>query len=245
MDAPDVVYVVRRGHTNEELRHSLRSLANLPHRRVWIAGFIPRWVRGVGRIPVAQKRSKYLNSTANLRAALEHPQIADEFLLFNDDFFVMRPLTEMPILHRGPIQPVIDLYRRIDNGPYVRGMEQTRDLLVELGHPDPLSYELHVPLPVRREAMLEALDLGRRIQVLHKRTLYGNLARLGGTRSPDVKVASAGAVGYQDWPFISTLDWVFDQEPVGSFIRDRFPEPSPYEGNVLTSRCRGLPSLSN
>lgn len=229
MVAPDIVYVVRRGHSNEELRYSLRSLVNLPHGRVWIAGFVPQWTRRIGRIDVIQKRTKYLNSTGNLRAACEHPRVAEEFLLFNDDFFVMHPFDRMPVLHRGPIQPVIDHYRRLDAGPYVEGMEQTRQLLARLGHPDPLSYELHVPLPIRRQQMLEALDVGHSIPVLHKRTLYGNLAGLGGSQSTDFKVTAVDDSEYREWPFVSTLDWMFEREAVGRFIRGRFPHPSPYE----------------
>jgi hypothetical protein len=49
---PDVVYVVRPGNRNEELRYSLRSIAaHLPHRRVWLAGFCPSWVRNISFIP--------------------------------------------------------------------------------------------------------------------------------------------------------------------------------------------------
>jgi hypothetical protein len=33
---PDVVYVVRPGEKNEELRDSLRSLAHLPHGKGWV-----------------------------------------------------------------------------------------------------------------------------------------------------------------------------------------------------------------
>ncbi|MFF3129757.1 hypothetical protein ACFVRD_48125 [Streptomyces sp. NPDC057908] len=54
-ERPDIVYVVRPWNQNEQLRYSLRTLANLPHRRVWIAGYCPTWVGpDVGRIPVAQ-----------------------------------------------------------------------------------------------------------------------------------------------------------------------------------------------
>ena len=40
----DVVYCVKELITNEELRYSLRSLRNLPHRKVWIFGGCPKWV---------------------------------------------------------------------------------------------------------------------------------------------------------------------------------------------------------
>jgi hypothetical protein len=61
---PDLVYVVREGDRNNELRHSLRSVvANVPHRLVWIAGYKPGWVSDlVGYIPMAQRGTKWQNS---------------------------------------------------------------------------------------------------------------------------------------------------------------------------------------
>ncbi|MDX3229577.1 hypothetical protein [Streptomyces sp. ME19-01-6] len=69
-----------------------------------------------------------------------------------------------------------------------RGLRETRDVLIELGHPDPLSYELHVPMPVQKSGMLAALEIARHLDVVHKRTLYGNLAGLGGDQTGDVKI---------------------------------------------------------
>src|SRR5690606_31556781 len=178
---PDLVYVVRPGETNEELRYSLRSVAeHLPHRQVWLAGHCPRWARNVGHIPVEQAGTKYQNSTRNLRAAAEHPGVADVFLLMNDDFFVMKPVPRMPVLHRGPVDRVEAYYASRARGLYLRGRRETRDLLASLGHHRPLSYELHVPMPMRKSRVLEVLDIGRDLEVLHKRTLYGNLYGIGG-----------------------------------------------------------------
>ena len=47
----DIVYVVRPGDENEALRYSLRSLANIPHRTVWIAGYRPKWCYGIVYVP--------------------------------------------------------------------------------------------------------------------------------------------------------------------------------------------------
>ena len=70
---PDIVYVVRPGERNEELRYSLRSLSNLPHGRVWIAGYMPKWVTGVEHIPSPAKPGSHVHAKANLRAACQHP----------------------------------------------------------------------------------------------------------------------------------------------------------------------------
>lgn len=231
-DLPSLVYPVKAGDRNPELRHSLRSVArNLPHRDVWIVGHAPPWVRGVQHLATDQVDTKYRNSTGNVRAACEHPDVSDPFVLMNDDFFVLRPTPTVPTLHRGRVSAVAADYRaRYGNSAYLTGMDETAALLATLGHPDPLSYELHVPMVVHKAEMLHALDVGAGVPVLHKRTLYGNLAGLGGTEVHDVKVSHRRTWWSRDWQFISTDAGSWQRGP-GPFIREAFHDPGPYEGD--------------
>ncbi|WP_225846894.1 hypothetical protein [Streptomyces sp. HPF1205] len=229
MTPPDIVYPVRPGDDNHELRYSLRSLANLPHGRVWIAGHMPPWVRGVGHIPVPPQPTKYLSSTANLRAAVEHPDIAEEFLYFNDDFFVMQPVEAMPVLHRGPLEQVERRCAHRATGSYAQGLRETRALLADLGHKRPLSYELHVPMPMSKTRARETLEAGQRLQLLHKRTLYGNLHQVGGRQIFDPKVLTRSPRFPHNAPFLSTAPDTFAAGSVGQFIRRQFAAPGPYE----------------
>ncbi|WP_369387921.1 hypothetical protein AB5J72_10155 [Streptomyces sp. CG1] len=166
-ELPDIVVPVRDGVANQQLRYALRSwAAHLPHRRVWIVGYRPPWAVNVRHIRTQQTGTKYQNTTAAMRAACEHPDVSSTFLYCNDDFFVMRPQTEpFPVFHRGPVRDVEAYYATRGNGQYIRGLRETRDLLVSLGHEDPVSYELHVPLPVAKDGMLHALDVGRHLDV--------------------------------------------------------------------------------
>ncbi|MFZ3595038.1 hypothetical protein [Streptomyces sp. BH104] len=234
MYVPDLVVPVRTGETNPQLRYALRSWeAHLPHDRVWIVGYRPPWLRNVEHIESSQHGSKYQNTTAAVRAACEHPGVAETFLLCNDDMFVMRPqLHGMPVLHRGPVADVEELYVRRASGRYLDGMRATRQLLVDLGHADPLSYELHVPMPVDKSGMLKALDIGWHLDVVHKRTLYGNLAALGGEQIEDVKVLGRSPCFDEASPFLSTLPDAFVNGMVGKHIRGAFRSPSRYESGA-------------
>jgi hypothetical protein len=229
MAVPDIVYPVRPGNTNQELRYSLRSLANLPHGRVWIAGHRPPWVRGVGHIPVPAQPTKYQGSTANLRAAVQHPDVAEDFILMNDDFFVMTPVEEVPILHRGPVDRVEAYYASRGRGLYLQGLRDTKALLASLGYPAPLSYEVHVPMPMTKARVREALEVGGHLPVLHKRTLYGNLFGLGGKQVQDPKVLTRGPRFPRDGAFLSTMPDTFASGAVGSFIRGKLARPGLYE----------------
>lgn len=226
---PDVVYVVRPGEENDELRYSLRSLANLPHDRVWIVGYTPSWVAGVQSLHTIQGRSKYENSTRNVVTACTHDDISDPFILMNDDFHIVRPVDQVPTLHRGPLDRIIDIYARKGNGPYVTGMRQTRDLLRQLGHDEPVSYELHVPMVVAKRPMLDGIQAGldAGVSVIHKRTMYGNLAHIGGTETNDVKVYEMDQP-IPRGPFLSSLDRTF-RYGVGNIVRWLFPDPCTYE----------------
>ncbi|MGW2951493.1 hypothetical protein [Streptomyces eurythermus] len=230
MDQLDLVVPVREQPTNQQLRYALRSWqACLPHRRVWIVGYKPAWVGGVGHIPTQQTGTKYANTTAAVRAACEHPDVSEVFLYANDDMFVMEPIDEMPVLHRGPVREVEARYAARASDAYLRGMQETRDLLLALGYADPLCYELHVPLPVSKNGMLLALGTGSHLSVLHKRTAYGVLNEIGGERINDVKVMHRQPRFDRSTPFLSTMPDSFANGEVGRVIRSRFPSPSDYE----------------
>lgn len=215
----DAVYLVRPGDSNQELRYSLRSLRNLPHRRVWLAGYQPKWTTNVGRIPVEQGENKYENSRANIRAACSHPDVTERFLLFNDDFFVVEPIDAIPVWHRGLL---VDRLEGRRGGSYVRRMQATSDAL----GPDALSYALHVPMEIEKGKALEVLD-ATTDEVLF-RTMYGNRWNVGGIYHDDVKVAGRNDK-IPDGPLLSTSDGSFRQRDVGKRIRRLFPDPSPYE----------------
>lgn len=235
--APDVVYVVRPGDRNEELRYSLRSLANLPHGRVWIAGYCPKWVTGVGVIPVSGQPRGRAQAKANLRAACEHPEVSEQFVYMCDDFFVMQPMDRLPVMHRGSVTEV--LQSRSMASVYNRAMIKTRQLLVDRGIPDPLMYDLHAPMLVTKTGMLDALALCDSPH-LHELTLFGNLNHVGGERRQNHKVHRRDS-GWQDWPFLSTNDSSFTASPVGQFIRSRFPDQSGYEATPPAPRVDPTP----
>lgn len=221
----DVVYFVRPGDDNPELRYSLRSLTNIDHGDVWIVGHKPSWVRNVRHIDYEAdpSLSKWENVTEATRLAVE--QLPDEWVLFNDDFFAVKP-TRVPLWHQGRLKTVA----RPGNGATWRaGKYQTARLLQSWGC-DIIDYELHVPMPVDNEGMREALRrTSGRIVALQRRSLYANLVEAGGEHHVDVAVGQGGSWRF-DWDWVATNDVSFRSCEVGERIRDLFPTPSPFEG---------------
>jgi len=224
MTAPDVVYVVRANDRNEELRYSLRSLRNLPHGKVWIAGYCPTWVKDVGVIPVKGGHG-HRSAKANLKAACQHPDVSESFMYFNDDFFVMQPHDSLPVMHRGPLADVIKAKTMVN--AYVRASRTTMEILQAKGIDTPLMYDLHAPMTVTKSGMLEALSLSHD-PMIQERSLYGNLNAVGGERRRNYKHGRTDK-GLGKWPFLSSNDNTFRSTPLGEYIRRQFPEPSPYE----------------
>lgn len=218
--SPDVVYVVkaqaRSGTATNELRYSLRTLANLSHGRVWIVGWKPEWVRNVEYIPTVQRLSKFVNALKNLEAVLPH--VSEEFVLMNDDFYILTPQDRIPVLYR-------------ESWDVTSAVKQAKTSVLRFlerhGVTDPVSYELHVPFVYNRDLLVETLAKAHGVHIAgYQRTLYGNLNRIGGVSVPDPKVK--GNQPFDGWPFVSTSDNTF-KGGVGQMIRQLFPEPSPFE----------------
>lgn len=245
-ESPDIVYVVGTSLTNDELRYSLRSLQNVPHGTVWLAGYRPKWVQNVEHLPLRQDRTRYENSTGNLMAACTHSDVSDDIIYMNDDFYFLKPMESVPVYYWGKLEEALGYYNGkfgkpapgTKSGNYRRGMEETGELLRSWGVEDLLCYEVHVPLPIHKGKMAEAIRRAAQdapsIIALHKRTLYGNLWGIGGEmlgteKHPDVKVLTSDHTWSETQLFVSTSNQSFNSGRVGRRLRKRFSTPSPYE----------------
>lgn len=223
----DVVYLVRHGRQNEELRYSLRSLRHLPHDRVWIAGGWPYWIANANLIAVPRTGSRYIHTTLSLIAAAEHPDVSEDFVVMNDDFYITSPIAQVEVHHRGEIGRALD--GRTSNH-YSRARVVIGEWLRAQGLPR-LDYDLHAPMVLNRDKVLAMAEAGapEPERFVFKRTVYGNLNAIGGTQIRDPKVRGARDRWDQALPYVSTAAHPFRSGDVGRFLREMLPDPSPYE----------------
>lgn len=231
----DVVYLVGPGE-REQMRYSLRSLANLPHDIVWIVGCRPSWLaHGTKYLPVPRHPVKWQSAAANLRRACSYAPISPDFILMNDDFYIMDPVDEVEALHRGPI---VEVHRRAvskaGDSRYAAGMiESHRILTTVYDIKEPVHYGLHLPIVYNKYRLLETLDVSERlrdprVQATDIRTMYGNLTGLGGRQVEDVKLHKH-QLGFQnDLPYRSTSPATWASSDT-DFIRAAFQEPCGHE----------------
>jgi hypothetical protein len=154
----------------------------------------------------------------------------------NDDFFIVKPVESILPLHRGSLKDRADRYASgTSTSYYNKLLFETHRYLVREGIEDPLDYDVHMPLVMDKEKTKEAIRMGSRVGRLLPRSVYGNIASIGGSKVGDVKVYSSSAFAFKsydylngDFPYLSTEDSSFD-EVYENVLKDAFPDPSPYE----------------
>lgn len=222
----DIVYFVKDTESNEELRYSLRSLKNFPHGKVWFYGGCPKGLKPDYHIEVNQDQpTKWQNIFKMFKMVCNNEKITEDFWLFNDDFFVMKPVKDGPNWFEG------DLYKRIvtledkHNGitPYSQQLRYTASDLEGMGCTT-INYALHVPMKINR---IKGKELSNIIDGPMIRCYYGNYFNIGGTNHCDVKIDSKEKL-YKDDEYLSTNDKSFIGA-VGKQIKNIFNQKCKYE----------------
>jgi hypothetical protein len=185
----DLVYICKSG-PNEELRYSIRSaVKNLKFDNLWVVGGKPGWYVG-NHLEVIQNKSKYANARNNLRAICNSTEISDSFILMNDDFYIINKVDDVPYMHGGLLADKIAKYKNLTGDTrYVLMLKRTLSNLSRRINKDVLDYELHVPMVMEKEKLLNVIELPDLW-----RSRYGNTFNVGGIEMDDVKVYSFGAL---------------------------------------------------
>lgn len=224
----DIVYFVKESVSNEELRYSLRSIEkNFPHHRVFIYGGAPEWLAPGHHIAIKQEGTrKYDRVQSMFRDVCLNDAITEDFVLMNDDFFVMKKTTTLKPAYRCALSEHIKSIKgEFGANTYSHILQQAND---ELGtYYGQKSYELHIPMVINRHKMLEILGAFPGVHAI--RSLYGNYHSIGGKQMDDVKVYEMAQQFDKNSQFLSTDDVVFIKHPVGDFIRKKFDKPSRFE----------------
>lgn len=232
----DVVYFVKDVGVDEELRYSLRSLEeNWQFNKVWFYGGCPNGLKPDRHVQLTQYgNSKWEKVHNMLMAACKNDEITENFWLFNDDFYILRPISEdMPPQYNGDLKSYVEKVDARHNGKSSDFTRRLRHLIatLEAAGKGTKNYAVHKPLLVNRKKMLEVLK--KFPDEPMSRALYGNYWNIGGVSRHDMKIKVINydklPIAISKWDFLSTSDESFRNGNVGEFIRDRFKVKSRFE----------------
>ena len=230
----DVVYFIS-AYPRLDALYSIRSVAeNLEFNKLWIYGGKPGGIRPdhyecrrwqVGATKWDRVRNMY-------REVCENDEITEDFILFHDDFFVLKPVDSLEPEYCATLKKLAETIESRYSGEkteYTALLRRTSDVLLRGGY-STKSYELHKPFIFNREKMLKILKDYPKEHCI--RSIYANVYGIGGKSAQDVKISRnndeyLGIVKNSD--FISTSNGTWEHGPVGNWLRDRFSKPCRFE----------------
>lgn len=210
----DAVYILGSGSlsNDDEIRYSIRSLElnMLDLRNIYVIGEKPEFLQKIIHIP-ATDGSKYNHENAYKKICLacKIPELSDEFLLMNDDFFMSEPFT-------GADFPFFAL-KNSNGGPCGKN-----------------SFHMHCPIRLKKEWYLKMP-----IDPLFKsckspRTFYANFYQAPPTFCDDfILRAGKGCKDFDEQikgrTFFSIGDQSMLYPPFKIWLDKLFPVPSTFE----------------
>ena len=224
----DIVYILKPDGITDELKYSLRSVeANFPHRRVWFVGGQPKGLTPDMALPHKQSGgNKWELIRSSMLKVITEPELTEEFFLFNDDFFIMKPVKGKFVNYAEKT-----LSWRIDDlkktfpwlNHYGRTLVKAREELKCLGFGE-INFEVHTPMLFNKSLVPSIMKCSSP----QMRSVYGNVNGIPYVQRDDVKIYDMETVP-KDADYISTNDDIFQHGKVGEYIRDTFTKPSRFE----------------
>jgi hypothetical protein len=213
---------------NNEIRYSIRSMA-ATNDIGWIGitgPEVPAFLSSIYHVKVQLRENrKWLNQQAQLLHAMNDPDVPEDLILMNDDFFMRdTPKWDWTPTHMGPCKAKW-------HNAWSKSVCMTGDVLRGLYYlTDPLVYEGHTPMPIKKSLALETLrtmiPLNSDKSPLQFRTFYGNQHGIGGNLHTNAKHKALNKWP-ADSPFLSLVS--DPKQELKDYIVNAWPTPSRWE----------------
>lgn len=223
----DFVYILKDTPTNEELKYSIRSVeanaGGMINRIVFVGGN-PKGFKGYVYIKNEQIfNTKHKNAIMNIYAACKNKNITDNFVLMNDDFYIMKPIQDITKYYDGSMEARI---KSLPDGSYKKQMQIYFDA-IKHDEPVPLNYAVHTPMLINKRlaaSMIEQCEPESNF-----RNLYGNLTKhiTAGISLKDNKLRDQDKTWNKNAIFASSDDDTFKR--MLPTLRSKFKNKSKWE----------------
>ena len=174
---------------NWELRYCLRAIEKhlKNYRDIYIVGEFPNWLQNVTHIPGKDTSSHEINIMRKILLACDVDKISDEFILFNDDHFLIKDVDACTY----PYYYYDDLWRKVIGSSYRESCNNTRNILLQNNFPIK-HYDIHCPIIYNKSAFKQCMntyDWNIRSGYIIK-SLYCNTFNVAGEEMTDCKIIS-------------------------------------------------------
>src|SRR5690554_251908 len=204
-------------YNDEELRYCLRSIEKyMDVRDVWVVGQPRDWL-SVNWIPLSDRvKSRFGSAHLKIRAACDNPFVSDPFVLFNDDFFLLKPLKEFPDYYDGTLEERIESA----GGGYLNILKKSKSFS------DGKNYATHTPVSIDKE-IFKTIPEG-----ISYRIAYGSRSGNEKKEMKDPKIYNQkDHFDFRQWikgkSMFSTSDFSFNY--ILKDMKCLYPEPSRWE----------------
>lgn len=226
----DIVYPLGTGSLckNLELRYSLRSLQFIDHKKIFIVGHRPGFLKNIIHIKYHERtHKKQYNVINKIIEVCKCKNLSDDFILMNDDFFFLKETGIKKYLYDSDLGL---LQKRTPRTQYGNALQNTIDFLTKNKLPI-LNFEIHYPMVFNKHKFLElfsSLDLSKQINY---RSVYGNYYKLESyVPHRDFKIHAIDAFEEKENDeFVSITDKIMVYDRFKNFLKNKFPNKSNYE----------------
>lgn len=232
----DIVYILGKGSVweNNEIRYSLRSVFKnvLDLDNVFIIGERPEWLKNIYHIVAKDPYPvKWKNAYHKISIACNSKKISSDFLLMNDDFFITKEIQakNYPYYYNRFLRSKIKTHTK----RFLTSRENTAEKL-EFLEKDFLNFCVHRPFIYNKEKFKNLPKISFKILGFSVRSFYANYYNVPAIKSKDPLLSPLKSKKDFDKLTRNLTDFsIFSataRSPIfRNWIRDKFPEPSPFE----------------
>lgn len=221
----DIVYILGTGSVweNNEIRFSLRSVEKYLTGvgKVWIVGEKPDFLKNVIHRPFADiGKNVRKNGYAKIRHACLCSKLSEKFLLFNDDFYLLKKFSakNFPVYNKGGLRCLVSHCRNP-----LKSVECNTLLFIRKHCKTFLNFEVHVPFPLEKTKFLEMPLPVEERGLVATRSFYGNYYKLKSRQIRDPISPYFEKLSCTSYPALEKrLEF---QE----WLKTKFPTPSKWE----------------
>jgi hypothetical protein len=237
----DVVYILGKESrwADTEIRYSLRSVETYltGYRRVVIIGQLPPFINPDNVLHIPHD-DIYGNKARNIKAkilrAANDSRVTQNFILFNDDYFLLKPTfaPSYPYYYKNTLPEARE--RNLNNFEFLRHIEST--MLVLKARNLPLrNFDSHFPIVYNKKSLRQVCD-EYNWNVPHgyiMKSLYCNTLGIIGGFKEDCKINHPHI--FENWPNVTRGLDMFSigdrciNKSMEQYLHSLYPNPSKFE----------------